>query len=64
MISLDAIFGLKRWKKAKGIDTTPRHGTRMFMNQESVDDYMKNYNNKANIKSALQVGVKSHASLN
>lgn len=55
VISLDAIFGLKRWKKATGGSEEPRHGERMFVKQDFVDNYMKTYKTKGKISSDLRV---------
>ncbi len=54
-MSLDAIFGLKRWKKAKDSTTKPKHGTRVFEDQDVVDEYIKGYKTKGKIRSDLQV---------
>lgn len=55
IMSFDAIFGLKRWKKAKDDTTLPKHGTRVFQEQRDVDKYMEAYKSSGKIASARQV---------
>ena len=55
IMSFDDIFGLKRWKKAKDVTTSPKHGTRVFEEQSVVDEYIQAYKPSGKITSALQV---------
>lgn len=49
IVSLDGVFGLKRWKKSGTSVFPPRHKELFFVEQKKVDDFVANYTFRSEI---------------
>ncbi|PIK58286.1 hypothetical protein BSL78_04792 [Apostichopus japonicus] len=59
ILSLDAMFGLKRWKKSGSSELPPKYVDSFFLEQNIVDDFVQSYHHQATSKqncSTFQAG--------
>ncbi|PIK44841.1 hypothetical protein BSL78_18289 [Apostichopus japonicus] len=59
ILSLDAMFGLKRWKKSGSSELPPKYVDSFFLEQNVVDDFVQSYHHQATSKqncSTFQAG--------
>ncbi|XP_071853693.1 uncharacterized protein [Apostichopus japonicus] len=52
-VSLDAIFGLKRWQKSGRSDNPPRHRDTFFISQSQVDEFLASYDGSSSSASTF-----------
>lgn len=52
-VSLDAIFGLKRWQKSGRSDNPPRHRDTFFISQSQVDEFLASYDGSSSAASTV-----------
>ncbi|PIK42692.1 hypothetical protein BSL78_20461 [Apostichopus japonicus] len=63
IVSLDGMFGLKRWKKSGESYSPPRYNETFFINQSEVDTFLKGYKQAKNTEqncSSFQAGSLIH----
>lgn len=57
IVSLDGMFGLKRWKKSGESYSPPRYNETFFINQSEVDTFLKGYKQAKNTEQVSQFTI-------